>query len=110
MVERAREDFWSSRLAGADPKAEWMKWQAWLEHKHEQIVRLVPFRLGEIDIELTLPPEPDANPARGRAAGRTGLELAMRIRIIDAFTDRPFGGNPAAVCLLDDADAWPDEA
>ena len=33
----------------------------------------------------------------------------MRIRIIDAFTDRPFSGNPAAVCLLD-ADAWPDEA
>jgi len=34
----------------------------------------------------------------------------MRIRIIDAFTDRPFGGNPAAVCLLDDTDTWPDEA
>jgi PhzF family phenazine biosynthesis protein len=33
----------------------------------------------------------------------------MRIRIIDAFTDQPFAGNPAAVCLLD-ADAWPDEA
>jgi PhzF family phenazine biosynthesis protein len=33
----------------------------------------------------------------------------MRIRIIDAFTDRPFAGNPAAVCLLE-ADAWPDEA
>jgi PhzF family phenazine biosynthesis protein len=33
----------------------------------------------------------------------------MRIRIIDAFTDRPFAGNPAAVCLLDD-EAWPDEA
>jgi PhzF family phenazine biosynthesis protein len=33
----------------------------------------------------------------------------MRIRIIDAFTDRPFGGNPAAVCLLD-ADSFPDEA
>ncbi|MGH3774612.1 MAG: PhzF family phenazine biosynthesis protein [Pseudonocardiaceae bacterium] len=32
----------------------------------------------------------------------------MRIRIIDAFTDRPFAGNPAAVCLLD-ADAWPDQ-
>jgi PhzF family phenazine biosynthesis protein len=31
----------------------------------------------------------------------------MRIRIIDAFTDRPFAGNPAAVCLLG-ADAWPD--
>ena len=33
----------------------------------------------------------------------------MRIRIIDAFTDRPFAGNPAAVCLLD-SDTWPDEA
>ncbi|MDQ4105161.1 MAG: PhzF family phenazine biosynthesis protein [Actinomycetota bacterium] len=32
----------------------------------------------------------------------------MRIRIIDAFADRPFSGNPAAVCLLD-AYAWPDE-
>jgi PhzF family phenazine biosynthesis protein len=31
----------------------------------------------------------------------------MRIRIIDAFTDRPFGGNPAGVCLLD-AGTWPD--
>jgi PhzF family phenazine biosynthesis protein len=30
----------------------------------------------------------------------------MRIRIIDAFTDRPFAGNPAAVCLLDGPD-WP---
>jgi PhzF family phenazine biosynthesis protein len=33
----------------------------------------------------------------------------MRIRIIDAFTARPFAGNPAAVCLLD-GDDWPDEA
>jgi len=32
----------------------------------------------------------------------------MRIRIIDAFTDRPFTGNPAAVCLLD-GESWPDE-
>ncbi|MGH3765416.1 MAG: PhzF family phenazine biosynthesis protein [Pseudonocardiaceae bacterium] len=31
----------------------------------------------------------------------------MRIRIIDAFADRPFTGNPAAVCLLE-ADQWPD--
>lgn len=29
--------------------------------------------------------------------------------IIDAFTDEPFAGNPAGVCLLD-AGAWPDEA
>jgi predicted PhzF superfamily epimerase YddE/YHI9 len=32
----------------------------------------------------------------------------MRIRIIDAFTDRPFSGNPAGVCLLD-AGTWPDK-
>ncbi|MFR0353999.1 PhzF family phenazine biosynthesis protein [Streptomyces sediminimaris] len=32
----------------------------------------------------------------------------MRIRIVDAFTDRPFGGNPAGVLLLDafGDDAW----
>nr|WP_319789791.1 hypothetical protein [Streptomyces tsukubensis] len=27
----------------------------------------------------------------------------MRIRIVDAFTDRPFAGNPAGVVLLDPA-------
>ena len=32
----------------------------------------------------------------------------MRIRIVDAFTDRPFAGNPAGVCLLD-SDGWPPE-
>jgi PhzF family phenazine biosynthesis protein len=32
----------------------------------------------------------------------------MRIRVIDAFTDRPFAGNPAGVCLLDAA-TWPDK-
>jgi hypothetical protein len=57
LFDRAREDFWSSRLAGGNPKAEWMEWQAWLEHKHEEVLRLVPFNLGEVDIELTLPPE-----------------------------------------------------
>jgi PhzF family phenazine biosynthesis protein len=30
----------------------------------------------------------------------------VRIRVVDAFTDRPFTGNPAAVCLMD-RDAWP---
>ncbi|MET9953748.1 PhzF family phenazine biosynthesis protein [Streptomyces sp. NPDC006339] len=32
----------------------------------------------------------------------------MRIRIVDAFTDRPFSGNPAGVLLLDSfpEDAW----
>jgi PhzF family phenazine biosynthesis protein len=32
----------------------------------------------------------------------------MRIRVIDAFTDRPFAGNPAGVCLLDTG-TWPDK-
>lgn len=31
----------------------------------------------------------------------------MRIRIVDAFTDRPFAGNPAGVVLL--ADGFPDD-
>ncbi|MEU7700793.1 PhzF family phenazine biosynthesis protein [Streptomyces sp. NPDC015492] len=31
----------------------------------------------------------------------------MKIRIVDAFTDRPFSGNPAGVLLLD---AFPDDA
>ncbi len=32
----------------------------------------------------------------------------MRIRIVDAFTDRPFSGNPAGVLLLDSfpEDSW----
>ncbi|MFB7268441.1 PhzF family phenazine biosynthesis protein [Streptomyces nojiriensis] len=33
----------------------------------------------------------------------------MRIRIVDAFTSRPFAGNPAGVCLLPAA-PWPDDA
>ncbi|MEU4468271.1 PhzF family phenazine biosynthesis protein [Streptomyces sp. NPDC024017] len=33
----------------------------------------------------------------------------MRIRIVDAFTDRPFSGNPAGVLLLTGADAFPDD-
>jgi PhzF family phenazine biosynthesis protein len=34
--------------------------------------------------------------------------MALRIVQVDAFTDRPFGGNPAAVCVLPSArpDAW----
>jgi len=31
----------------------------------------------------------------------------MRIRVVDAFTDRPFAGNPAGVLLLD---SFPDDA
>jgi PhzF family phenazine biosynthesis protein len=32
----------------------------------------------------------------------------IRVRVIDAFADEPFAGNPAAVCLLD-GERWPDE-
>jgi predicted PhzF superfamily epimerase YddE/YHI9 len=34
--------------------------------------------------------------------------MAMRLSLIDAFTDVPFSGNPAAVCLLDGgaSDRW----
>lgn len=32
----------------------------------------------------------------------------MRIQIVDAFTSRPFAGNPAGVCLLP-AGGWPDD-
>ncbi len=34
--------------------------------------------------------------------------MAIRLRIIDAFTNRPFAGNPAAVVLLGGS-AWPPE-
>ncbi|MBT2528393.1 PhzF family phenazine biosynthesis protein [Streptomyces sp. ISL-99] len=33
----------------------------------------------------------------------------MRIYIVDAFTDRPFAGNPAGVCLLP-AGKWPEDS
>lgn len=36
--------------------------------------------------------------------------MAIRMYTVDAFTDRPFAGNPAAVCLLDDARVQPDAA
>jgi predicted PhzF superfamily epimerase YddE/YHI9 len=32
----------------------------------------------------------------------------MRLRILNAFTGRPFTGNPAAVMLPDDAPGRPD--
>ncbi|MEV8056401.1 PhzF family phenazine biosynthesis protein, partial [Streptomyces antimycoticus] len=32
----------------------------------------------------------------------------MRIRIVDAFTELPFAGNPAGVVLLD-TDSFPDD-
>jgi hypothetical protein len=58
LFESAREDFWSTRLAGEQPKPEWLEWQGWLEYKYEQ-VQIVPFRLSEVDVVLTLPPEHD---------------------------------------------------
>src|SRR5689334_3352564 len=34
--------------------------------------------------------------------------MALPLFIVDAFTDKPFSGNPAAVCILPSwkADAW----
>jgi len=32
------------------------------------------------------------------------------LSVIDAFTDAPFAGNPAAVCLLPAAESWPSDA
>ncbi len=48
-------------------------------------------------------------PLRDRvpATSSPPYSVGVRIRIIDAFADRPFAGNPAAVCLLD-TDSWPD--
>jgi hypothetical protein len=60
LFERAREDFFSTRLAG-EPKPEWLEWQAWLELKYEQL-QIVPFRLDAVDILLALPPEHDPEP------------------------------------------------
>jgi predicted PhzF superfamily epimerase YddE/YHI9 len=34
----------------------------------------------------------------------------LPIYVIDAFTDVPFAGNPAAVCLLDETKPWPADA
>jgi hypothetical protein len=33
---------------------------AWFEYNHEQMQRVVPFRLREVDVELTPTPEPPA--------------------------------------------------
>jgi PhzF family phenazine biosynthesis protein len=49
-----------------------------------------------------------SGPARKFWCAATYYRDRMRIRIIDAFTDKPFAGNPAGVCLLD-GDSWPDE-
>src|SRR5580704_11201331 len=38
----------------------------------------------------------------------TGAPMGLRIIQVDAFTDQPFKGNPAAVCLLPEPrdDSW----
>ena len=37
-----------------------------------------------------------------------GISMAERLFVVDAFTDRPFAGNPAAVCVLGNEreDSW----
>lgn len=34
----------------------------------------------------------------------------MKFFVVDAFTDQPFGGNPAGVVLVPEGGQWPDEA
>ena len=36
----------------------------------------------------------------GRATMEKGGRATMDIYTVDAFTDKPFAGNPAAVCVL----------
>jgi PhzF family phenazine biosynthesis protein len=45
----------------------------------------------------------------GGAAHASSIVSGVRVSIVDAFTDRPFAGNPAAVCLLPEGD-WPEAA
>lgn len=58
------------------------------------------------------PPDPGSpgrrTPVTPAFAPVTVYSSPMRIWIIDAFTDRPFAGNPAGVCLLEGG-TWPDE-
>jgi PhzF family phenazine biosynthesis protein len=45
---------------------------------------------------------------RRRSRGHRTGTMSLPLFTVDAFTDRPFGGNPAAVCILDRArdEAW----
>src|SRR6185295_5395164 len=42
------------------------------------------------------------------ARRKLGLTMPLRITTVDSFTDRPFAGNPAAVCVLPEPrpDPW----
>jgi len=46
-------------------------------------------------------PVSEKSPAGARDLPRTGSEAVVVLHIVDAFTDQPFAGNPAAVALLD---------
>ena len=37
---------------------------------------------------------------RGRGSKATWSTIMMEVLTVDAFTDRPFTGNPAAVCVV----------
>jgi PhzF family phenazine biosynthesis protein len=57
-------------------------------------------------------PHPSTSTAPCKAPGSLGLAsdcgklAAMQAFVVDAFTDRPFAGNPAAVCLGTGDEAW----
>src|SRR5258705_12716774 len=38
---------------------------------------------------------------RAFASSAEGVQMSIPVYTVDAFTDRPFAGNPAAVCLLE---------
>ncbi len=58
--------------------------------------------------ELTAPPPAAVPVSDRRAALYRARTMSLPLLQIDAFTDTPFSGNPAAVCVLDDKrdDSW----
>src|SRR5438093_13004494 len=40
-------------------------------------------------------------PRRAFPSSAEGVQMSIPVYTVDAFTDRPFAGNPAGVCLLE---------
>jgi hypothetical protein len=56
--------------------------------------------------DLPIPPDTHVRGQRSIASAWVTFLMAMtelRLRTVDAFTDQPFTGNPAAVVVLDEA-------
>ena len=65
-----------------------------MQRKHNRKIHLIPYGSGYI-----------ADDNRLIRHYRTRRQV-MKQYIVDAFTDKPFSGNPAAVCVMD---KWPKE-